>query len=123
MPRIRPRLLDRIRDAWSLNVRGPASEPQTTQRADVADPRLVLEELCSLPGVDPRDAVGEAISQLPEREKLVMTLFYYEEMSPRGIGEVLGLREAIVGQLHTKAILRMKNARLERDANEGTADA
>ena len=45
---------------------------------------------------------------LPEREKLVVTLYYYEELTLREIGEVLGVTESRVSQLHTKAILRLK---------------
>ena len=54
------------------------------------------------------EALGEAIARLPEREKLVVTLYYYEELTLREIGEVLGVTESRVSQLHTKAILRLK---------------
>ncbi len=55
-----------------------------------------------------KGAIAEAISALPEREKLVVTLYYYEELTLREIGEVLGVTESRVSQLHTKAILRLK---------------
>ena len=55
-----------------------------------------------------KEALGEAIARLPEREKLVVTLYYYEELTLREIGEVLGVTEPRVSQLHTKAILRLK---------------
>jgi RNA polymerase sigma factor for flagellar operon FliA len=55
-----------------------------------------------------REALGEAIARLPEREKLVVTLYYYEELTLREIGDVLGVTESRVSQLHTKAILRLK---------------
>ena len=55
-----------------------------------------------------KEALAEAISELPEREKLVVTLYYYEELTLREIGEVLGVTESRVSQLHTKAILRLK---------------
>jgi RNA polymerase sigma factor for flagellar operon FliA len=55
-----------------------------------------------------REAVAESISRLPEREKLVITLYYYEELTLREIGDVLGVTESRVSQLHTKAILRLK---------------
>jgi len=57
-----------------------------------------------------KEALGEAIARLPEREKLVVTLYYYEELTLREIGEVLGVTESRVSQLHTKAILRLKGA-------------
>jgi RNA polymerase sigma factor FliA len=66
------------------------------------NPELSLEE------TEVKEALAEAISGLPEREKLVVTLYYYEELTLREIGEVLGVTESRVSQLHTKAILRLK---------------
>ena len=66
------------------------------------DPEFSLEQ------TEIREALAEAISGLPEREKLVVTLYYYEELTLREIGEVLGVTESRVSQLHTKAILRLK---------------
>ena len=51
------------------------------------------------------------------REKLVVALYYYENLTLREIGEVLGVTESRVSQLHTKAILRLKS-RLDDDALE-----
>ena len=62
----------------------------------------------SLSATELKEALGEAIARLPEREKLVVTLYYYEELTLREIGEVLGVTESRVSQLHTKAILRLK---------------
>ena len=71
---------------------------------DVAgdDPEFSLEQS------ELNEALGEAIARLPEREKLVVTLYYYEELTLREIGEVLGVTESRVSQLHTKAVLRLK---------------
>ncbi len=55
-----------------------------------------------------RAALADAISRLPEREKLVITLYYYEELTLREIGEVLSVTESRISQLHTKAVLRLK---------------
>jgi RNA polymerase sigma factor FliA len=68
-----------------------------------------------------REALGVAIARLPEREKLVVTLYYYEELTLREIGEVLGVTESRVSQLHTKAILRLK-ARLSASLVRTTQD-
>ena len=62
--------------------------------------------------------VADAITRLPEREKLVVTLYYYEDLTLREIGEVLGVTESRVSQLHTKAILRLK-ARLSGSSAGG----
>ena len=66
------------------------------------------EPQSALAKTEMREALGEAIARLPEREKLVVTLYYYEELTLREIGEVLGVTESRVSQLHTKAILRLK---------------
>ena len=55
-----------------------------------------------------REALAGAIGKLPDREKTVITLYYYDELTLREIGEVLGVTESRVSQLHTKAILRLK---------------
>ena len=74
----------------------------TIEDVDAPDPQLSLSQ------TEMREAIGEAIARLPEREKLVVTLYYYEELTLREIGEVLGVTESRVSQLHTKAILRLK---------------
>ena len=75
----------------------------------------------SLEQTELKEALGEAISRLPEREKLVVTLYYYEELTLREIGEVLGVTESRVSQLHTKAILRLK-ARLAGSASRAPVE-
>jgi RNA polymerase sigma factor for flagellar operon FliA len=61
-----------------------------------------------------KDRLANAIARLPEREKLVIALYYYENLTLREIGEVLGVTESRVSQLHTKAVLRLK-ARLQSE--------
>jgi RNA polymerase sigma factor for flagellar operon FliA len=56
-----------------------------------------------------KDRLADAIARLPEREKLVIALYYYENLTLREIGEVLGVTESRVSQLHTKAVLRLKS--------------
>ena len=56
-----------------------------------------------------RDRIAAAIAALPEREKLVIALYYYENLTLREIGEVLGVTESRVSQLHTKAVLRLRS--------------
>jgi len=56
-----------------------------------------------------RDRIADAIAALPEREKLVIALYYYENLTLREIGEVLGVSESRVSQLHTKAVLRLRS--------------
>jgi RNA polymerase sigma factor for flagellar operon FliA len=76
----------------------------------------------ALAATELKEALGEAITRLPEREKLVVTLYYYEELTLREIGEVLGVTESRVSQLHTKAVLRLK-ARLSGGAQRAGVGA
>src|ERR687894_1135151 len=79
------------------------------------------EPQSALAQTEMKEALGEAIARLPEREKLVVTLYYYEELTLREIGEVLGVTESRVSQLHTKAILRLK-ARLAGSTPHAAVD-
>ena len=58
-------------------------------------------------------ALTDAINKLPEREKLVIALYYYEGLTLKEIGKVLGVTESRISQLHTKAVLRLRG-RLSR---------
>ncbi|SIN95826.1 RNA polymerase, sigma 28 subunit, SigD/FliA/WhiG [Sulfurivirga caldicuralii] len=59
-----------------------------------------------------QNALAEEIGRLPEKEKLVMALYYDEELNLKEIGEVLGVSESRVSQLHSQAIKRLR-ARLK----------
>ncbi len=66
-----------------------------------------------------KNVIADAIRRLPERERLVIVLYYYEELTLREIGEILGVTESRISQLHTKAVLRLKvrlNNSLDRKA-------
>jgi RNA polymerase sigma factor for flagellar operon FliA len=56
-----------------------------------------------------RQLLGQAINALPEREKLVLTLYYYESMTLQEVGMVLGVTESRVCQIHTKAVLHLRS--------------
>jgi len=57
---------------------------------------------------DFKQALADAISGLPERERLVMALYYNEELNLREIGEVLGVSESRVCQIHSQAVIRLQ---------------
>jgi len=64
----------------------------------------------ALASTEVKDLLTEAIGGLPEREQLVVALYYYENLTLREIGEVLGVTESRVSQLHTKAVMRLKSS-------------
>jgi RNA polymerase sigma factor for flagellar operon FliA len=80
------------------------------------------EELAYVPGrldEDPlfrclkgelEDRLADAIANLPDRERLVMTLYYYEEMTMREIGLALGVVESRVSQVHASAVIHLRAA-------------
>ena len=53
--------------------------------------------------------LAEAIDDLPEKERLVLSLYYYEEFTMKEIGTLLGVNESRVSQLHTKATLKLRS--------------
>jgi len=92
-------------EMWTV---GDASGDQvslldTLQDHDAPDPAAVLDQN------ELKDRVADAIARLPDREKLVVALYYYENLTLREIGEVLGVTESRISQLHTKAVLRLRS--------------
>ncbi len=55
-----------------------------------------------------KSIIVEAIKNLPEKEKKVIVLYYYEDLTLKEIGEVLDVTESRISQLHTKAIMRLR---------------
>lgn len=64
---------------------------------------------------DFREALIEAISALPDREKLLMGLYYEHELNLKEIGSVMGVSESRVCQLHTQAVARLRARLKERE--------
>jgi RNA polymerase sigma factor for flagellar operon FliA len=93
-------------ELWTVSGSGGGGDAvaliDTIEDESASDPQGTLSV------TEQKEAVADAIARLPEREKLVITLYYYEELTLREIGEVLGVTESRVSQLHTKAILRLK---------------
>lgn len=87
----------------------------TIQDPDSPDPASVVDQ------GEMRERVAKAVERLPEREKLVIALYYYENLTLREIGEVLGVTESRVSQLHTKAVLRLRSRIQSEDAGDDVA--
>jgi RNA polymerase sigma factor for flagellar operon FliA len=52
--------------------------------------------------------LGELIESLPEKERLVVTLYYYEEMTLKEIAQVMGVSESRASQIHSKAVMKLR---------------
>ncbi len=97
-------------EMWNVNSGGePLALIDTIGDQRLSDPAALLDI------TELRDTLADAIARLPEREKIVIALYYYDQLTLREIGEVLGVTESRVSQLHTKAILRLKG-RMQGDA-------
>ena len=75
----------------------------TIEDESAPDPQAALDT------TELKDRLAEAIQGLPERETLVVALYYFENLTLREIGEVLGVTESRVSQLHSKAVLRLRS--------------
>lgn len=70
---------------------------------NINNPELIYQ------GKEIRELLTDSIETLSKKEKMVISLYYYEELTYKEIGQVLELSESRISQIHSKAILRMKN--------------
>lgn len=103
--------LQRVADARVVALDQPwssdASDEQPSVLATLPDPDAV-DPAASAGADDLRERVAQAVMQLPERERVIVGLRYYQDLRFSEIGEVLGVSESRAHQLHTKAVLQMK---------------
>ena len=72
--------------------------------ADSSDGPMAVFE-----GEEMRQILAQTINRMPEREKIVLTLYYYEGLTLAEIGQVLGVTESRVCQIHTKAVIQLRS--------------
>lgn len=72
------------------------------------------DPLTLLMSKDTRDILKNAIERLPEKERRVVSLYYYNELTMKEIGSILNVTESRVSQLHTQAMFRLKGKLQER---------
>ena len=77
-----------------------------------SDPSDVVDQM------DMKERLVVALKELPEREQTVLSLYYYEELTLKEIGEVLGVSESRACQLHARAVLSLQSI-LSREVNRG----
>ena len=86
-----------LRDTVSCKEKGPEEHLETKERS------MLLKE---------------ALDNLSKRDKLVLSLYYYEELTMKEIGEVMSLSESRVSQIHSRAVMKLKRY-LSREHQEG----
>ena len=112
-------------------LRGEAAELSVLSLEDVSpgrnDDNLSFEEFLPAAQGDPvemllarenRDALREAIDQLPGKERLVLPLYYRSELTMKEVGDRLGITESRVSQLHTKALSRLRGVLATQSSEE-----
>ena len=92
-------------DNWFMNDgndNSPMSFEETLENKKVLSPNNAAER------TELKKMISQAISDLPDREKQVLILYYYEELTLKEIGSILAVTESRISQLHTKAIMRLR---------------
>ncbi len=75
---------------------------------DTLEDRRAEDPVSAFEGEETKYLLARAIDQLSEREKIVVTLYYYEGLTLAEIGRVLGVTESRICQMHTKAVLQLR---------------
>jgi RNA polymerase sigma factor FliA len=96
----------------------PADRGSATMGEILSDPKG-LDPGGSFEQQETRYFLTDAINRLPERERLVVTLYYYEGLTLAEIGEVLGVTESRICQIHTKSVMSLRNRMLEPGQTPG----
>jgi RNA polymerase sigma factor for flagellar operon FliA len=118
------RLLDHVRGAVLVSLdesRSGDDQDQATLADQLADPQAVDVEN-GLERDQVRHVVLRTLDHLPEQERLVVSLYYYEHLTLKEIGRTLGISESRVSQVHTRAMARLR-LRLHKALHEGEAAA
>ncbi len=92
-----------LNDIWYMGDESDElSILETLEAPDNMNPDVLIEK------EEIKDHIVEAIKKLPDKEKKVIVLYYYEDLTLKEIGQVLEVTESRISQLHTKAIMRLR---------------
>ena len=94
--------------AVSLDEQYKAGEEDSVRLGDMIQDLSSLDPLEQLTEEDGRKTLAEAVSMLSEKEQILMSLYYHEELTLKEIGKVLEVSESRVCQLHSRAIGRLR---------------
>jgi RNA polymerase sigma factor for flagellar operon FliA len=87
-----------------------ADDARGSTHADALEDTTVSNPLSRLEANDVRRRLGQLIDRLPPRDRQVLALYYYEELTMHEIGRVLGVTESRVSQIHSAALVRLRVA-------------
>jgi RNA polymerase sigma factor for flagellar operon FliA len=89
-----------------LNVGGEKGDKLSL--VDTLEDTRAEDPVAAFESEETKYLLAKAINTLPEREKIVVTLYYYEGLTLAEIGQVLGVTESRICQMHTKAVLQLR---------------
>jgi RNA polymerase sigma factor for flagellar operon FliA len=93
-----------LSDVWFVGDESDrVSVMETIESPKSLNPDVIVER------EEIKNIIVKAISELPDKEKKVLILYYYEDLTLKEIGEVLQVTESRISQLHTKAIMRLRS--------------
>ena len=106
-------LLNQVRGISLVNLEEVGGNRQESDRsgsfADIIEDVNSENPFASLKEVETKHVISDTIGGLPEKERLVISLYYYEDLNMKEIGSILGITESRVSQIHTKAVLRLRS--------------
>jgi RNA polymerase sigma factor for flagellar operon FliA len=106
-------LINQVRGISLVNLEELRGGGQDGERAgsyaDVVEDVNAENPLATLKVQEMKQVVADTIATLPEKERLVISLYYYEDLNMKEIGNILGITESRVCQIHTKSVLRLRS--------------
>ena len=105
-------LINQVRGISLVNleeVRGTSSDGERSGTfADVIEDVNSENPFATLKHMETKHVISDTIGSLPEKERLVISLYYYEDLNMKEIGNILGITESRVCQIHTKSVMRLR---------------
>jgi RNA polymerase sigma factor for flagellar operon FliA len=106
-------LLNQVRGISLVNleeIRGGGQDgDRTGSFADIVEDVHAENPFSTYKLTEMKQIVADTIATLPEKERLVISLYYYEDLNMKEIGNILGITESRVCQIHTKSVMRLRS--------------
>jgi RNA polymerase sigma factor for flagellar operon FliA len=104
-------MLDDVKGTSLVSLEDIGQAAMSEEKSPLMDALLTRQDQDPLEALNLQDlkkALVGAITELPEKERLVLSLYYYDELTMKEVGKVLSLTESRISQLHTQAVLRLR---------------
>jgi len=105
-------LLNQVRGISLVNLEEIRGTNQDGDRAgtftDIVEDVNAENPFASFKLSETKQVIASTIASLPDKERLVISLYYYEDLNMKDIGQILGITESRVCQIHTKSVLRLR---------------